>query len=81
MKVINIDGIVINEILILSERVYLERFYHELYKETLIDLSDTEYSNNELVYKYIQHFERQSRQIRIRVHRILLCNEYKSHFT
>ena len=50
--------VVNNEMLILLEKVYLERFYYELQKETLINLSDTEYSNNKFVYKYIQYFKR-----------------------
>ena len=67
--------------LILLERVHLERFYYELQEKTLIDLSDTGYLNDELAYEYIQHFKRQSRQTRIGVHHILLCNGYMSHFT
>ena len=61
MEVISVDGAVIDEMLILSGRVYLERFYYELQGETLVGLSDTGYSNDELAYEYIQHFERQSR--------------------
>ena len=58
MEAISADETVINEMLILLRKIYLERFYHELQEETLIDLSNTEYSNDELTYEYIQHFER-----------------------
>ena len=43
--------------LILLERVHLERFYHDLQEETLIDLLDIEYLNNKFTYEYIQHFK------------------------
>ena len=81
MEVISANGAVINEMLILSRRVHLKRFYHELQEETLVGLLDTGYSNDELAYEYIQYFERQSRQTRIGAHRILFCDGYKSHFT
>ena len=81
METISADGAVINEMLILLGKIHLERFYHELQGETLIDLLDTGYSNDELAYEYIQHFERQSRRTRIGAHCILFCDGYMSHFT
>ena len=53
---------------ILSEKVHLERFYRDLKNEVLMNLSDTEYANDELTFTYIQYFERQSRRIQKDVH-------------
>ena len=64
---------------ILSKKIHLERFYRDLKNEILINLSDTEYVNNELSFTYIQYFKRQSRKTKKDVYRILLCNGYKSH--
>ena len=81
IKIVSTVEVVIKSILILSRKVYLERFYRDLKNEILIDLSNTEYVNNEFSYVYIQYFERQSRRTRIGVHRILLCDDYKNHLT
>ena len=81
IETVSTTGVVIEPMFILSGKVYLERFYRDLKNEVLVDLSDTGYVNDELSYVYIQHFERQSRRTRIDVHRILLCNDYKSHLT
>ena len=53
IKTVNIVKVVIKSILILLRKVHLERFYRDLKNEVLIDLSDTEYVNNELSYAYI----------------------------
>jgi hypothetical protein len=58
VEAINAINIIIKPILILLERVYLERFYRDLEDEVLMGLSDTNYANNELTFAYIQHFER-----------------------
>ena len=81
IKTVNTVEVVIKLIFILSRKIHLERFYRDLKNEILIDLLDTGYVNNELSYVYIQYFKRQSRRTRIGVHRILLCNGYKSHLT
>jgi DDE superfamily endonuclease len=67
--------------LILPRKVHLERFYRELQEEVLVGLLETGYANDELSMEYIRHFETQSRQTRVRAHRILICDGYKSHFT
>ena len=81
IEAINAGGAVIDEILILSGKVHLERFYRELQGEVLVGLSETGYVNDELSFEYIRHFERQSRRTRVEAHRILFCDGYLSHFT
>ena len=53
IEAISIDGVIIDEMLILSKRVHLKRYYHELQEKTLINLLDIKYLNDELTYKYI----------------------------
>jgi hypothetical protein len=81
VEAISAGGAVIDEMLILPGKVHLERFYYDLQGEVLVGLSDTGYSNDELSFEYMKHFERQSRRSRVGAHRILICDGYKSHFT
>ena len=66
---------------ILSEKIYLERFYWDLKDKVLEELSETGYVIDEFTFIYIQHFERQSRSTCKNVHRILFCDGYESHLT
>ncbi len=67
--------------MILSEKTHLERFYTNLDDNVLIDLSDTEYTNDELSYQYIIYFDRQSKKTQREIYRILFCDNYKNHTT
>ena len=49
IETVNVTGVVIEPIFILQNKVHLERFYRDLKDEVLIDLSETEYLNDELV--------------------------------
>jgi Tc5 transposase DNA-binding domain len=60
VEAISTGKAVIEEMLILPGKVHLEHFYRELQGEILVGLSETGYSNDELTYEYIMHFERQS---------------------
>jgi DDE superfamily endonuclease/Tc5 transposase DNA-binding domain len=81
VEAISAGGAVIEPMLILTGKVHLARFYEDLRGDIMIGLSESGYTNDELSYDYIQHFERQSRKTRVRAHRILLCDGFKSHFT
>ena len=63
IKTVSTIKVVIKLMFILSEKIHLKRFYRDLKNKILIDLSDTEYVNNELSFVYIQYFKRQSRKI------------------
>ena len=39
--------------LILTDKIYLKYFYYNLYNDILVNLSDTEYLNDNLMYEYI----------------------------
>lgn len=58
MKIVSAEEAVIKELLILLEKTYLKRFYDDLEDDVLINISDSNYTNNELSYQYILHFNR-----------------------
>jgi hypothetical protein len=60
VEAISADGAVIKLMLILTRKVHLARFYEDLQGDIMISLSESGYTNDELSYDYIQHFERQS---------------------
>ena len=60
VKTVNAAEDTIESILILTDKIHLKYFYCDLHNDILVDLSDTEYLNNDLMYKYIQHFNHQS---------------------
>jgi hypothetical protein len=57
VEAISAGGAVIEEMLILLGKTHLERFYTDLGDNVLVDLSDTGYTNDELSYQYIIHFD------------------------
>jgi hypothetical protein len=79
VEAVSAAGIAIELMLILLGKLHLERFYRDLGDDILVGLSDTGYTNDELTFTYIQHFERQSRLSQKGAHRILLYDGYKSH--
>jgi DDE superfamily endonuclease len=81
IEAISASGAIIEPILILTRKIHLARFYEDLQGDIMISLSESRYTNNELLYDYIQHFKRQSRKMRVKAHRILLCDGFKSYFT
>ena len=52
-KAISAIGAIIKPMLILSKKIYLERFYYDLKDKVLMGLLDTRYINDELTYTYI----------------------------
>ena len=53
IKTVNAAEDTIELMLILTDKVHLECFYHNLHDDILVSLSDTEYSNDDLIYEYI----------------------------
>ena len=60
--------------LILLGKTHLERFYTDLGDNVLVGLSNTGYTNDELYYQYIIHFDQQLKKTQRGAHRILLCD-------
>jgi DDE superfamily endonuclease/Tc5 transposase DNA-binding domain len=81
VEAVSAGGAVIEEMLILPGKTHLERFYTDLGDNVLVGLSDTGYTNDELSYQYIIHFDRQSKKTQRGAHRILLCDGCGSHIT
>ncbi len=67
--------------LILSDKLYQERFFSDPKDNVLVGVSESGYNNDDLAYDYIHHFNRQSRKYQQGLRRILLCDEYGSHLT
>ena len=76
-------GVEIPPMLILSGALILEKWVQEndLDGEILLSTSPTGYSNDELAFKWLQHFERDSRKTQIGVWRLLILDGYGSHLT
>jgi Tc5 transposase DNA-binding domain len=62
VEAVSAGGAIIKEMLILPGKTHLERFYTDLGDNVLVGLSETRYTNDELSYKYIIHFDRQSKK-------------------
>ncbi len=58
VKAVSAGETAIQLMLILSAQIYQEHFYFDLENDILVGVSDTGYINDELSYKYIQHFHR-----------------------
>ena len=76
-------GVEIPPMLILSGALILEKWVQEndLDGEILLSTSPTGYSNDELAFKWLQHFKRHSRKTQIGVWRLLILDGYGSHLT
>jgi DDE superfamily endonuclease/Tc5 transposase DNA-binding domain len=81
VEAISAGGAVINEMLIIPGKRYLEGWYPDLDDNVLVGVSDTGYTNDELSFKWIKHFHRHSKKTQVGAHRILTCDGYGSHIT
>jgi hypothetical protein len=68
IEAVSAGGAVIKEMLILLAKCYLERWYKDLRDNVLISISESGYTNNELLYEYIWHFYHHLRKTQIRAH-------------
>ena len=76
-------GVKIPPMMILSGALILEKLVQEndLDGDILLSTSPTGYFNDELTFKWLQHFERNSRKTQIGVWRLLILDGYRSHLT
>jgi DDE superfamily endonuclease len=58
-----------------------EKFFGEVSDDILIDMSKTGYSNDELAFESIKHFDRFSTRRQQKIYRLLLMDGYESHCT
>jgi len=81
VEAVSAGGAVIEEMLIVPGKTHMEPWYENLDDDVLVGVSDTGYTNDELSYEYILHFNRQSKKTQVGAHRILLCDGYGSYIT
>ena len=81
IEAISAGGSYIPAFLILSGQVHMSNWYQqpELEDETIIALSSTGYSNDEISLKWIQHFNKYSRPTGLK--RLLILDGHSSHHT
>jgi hypothetical protein len=58
IEAVSVGGAVIEEMLILLGKTHMERWYEDLGDDVLVGVSDSGYTNDELSYQYILHFNR-----------------------
>ena len=81
VEAINSTGQVIKPYIILSAKCILQGWFDNTEEGSRIDVSDTGYMNDEIAYKYIQHFHRYTKRQIKGTYRLLLCDGYGSHLT
>jgi hypothetical protein len=79
VETIDADGIVIDSFLILLGANYLYKAFRDLFGKTLIDISKTNYSNDDLNLEYTRHFNKYIINKHIDKYYILISDEYNSH--
>lgn len=60
METISTDGYTLPSFVILKGKIHLKKFYfkEEFSSDTTIDLSESEYINEELFISFLKHFDR-----------------------
>lgn len=82
IEAVSADGRLIPPMLIIAGKNHMEQWYpDELNEETLIGVSETGYSNDELSMDWLRHFDRMSRRCQVGVYRLLIMDGYGSHCT
>jgi len=83
METISADGNVLPPLLILPGKMHQSAWYTAtgLPSSTLVAVTETGYSNDEVAFQYIQHFKRYSGLRQQGAHRLLLCDGHGSHHT
>jgi hypothetical protein len=62
VEVVSVEGAIINEMLFIPGKRHLESWYPDLDDNVLISVSDTSYTNDELLFEWIKHFHRHLRK-------------------
>jgi len=78
---VNANGDVLDPMIIIKSSTILEKWIDDLPDQYLIGISDSGYSNDELSFEWIKHFNLQSRRKLRGVWRVLLLDGYGSHHT
>jgi hypothetical protein len=81
VETINATGQVIKPYIILSGKCILRGWCDTTEEGSRIDASETGYMNDEIAYKFIQHFHQHTKHLTKGVYRLLLCDGYGSHLT
>src|SRR5690606_35899443 len=78
VEAISAAGGYIPAFLILTGKVHMSRWYHlaELVCDTVIGVSDTGYTNDELSYAWLKHFDKWSKKQHTGKYRLLLLDGY-----
>jgi hypothetical protein len=81
VEAISGSGEVLNPMAILKGVVIQRRWFDDLTDGILVGVSDTGYSNDQLSFQWIQHFNRFAKPKRSNDWRLLILDGYDSHFT
>jgi hypothetical protein len=54
---------------------------NDLNDDIVLTTSDNDYSNDVLTFEWLKHFDVHSKKVQKEAHRLLILNEYESHFT
>jgi hypothetical protein len=79
IKTIGVDKTVTNLFIILPGVNYLYKAFRDLFENTLIDVSETGYLNNDLNLEYTRYFNKYIINKRIGKYYILISDGYNSH--
>ena len=83
IEAISAGGTYIPAFLILSGHVHNSQWYRisELLGDTCVATSATGFTNDVLTLRWLEHFERHTRQQTVGAYRLLICDGYGSHHT
>ena len=81
VEAISTDGFIIPPLIILSAQQIQYRWFHDLNQDERIAVTDTGYTNDQLTYQWIQHFEKATRARMRGTWRMLICDGFGSHLT
>ena len=81
IEAINAGGAFLPAFLILSGKVHMSNWYRvkELEGDTVIGVSESGFSNTELSFQWLQHFERHTQKTRKGKHILLVMDNHGSH--
>jgi hypothetical protein len=79
VETISVDRTVIDPFIILPGANYLHKAFRDLFRNTLIGVSETGYSNDNLNLEYARHFNKCTINKRIGKYRMLILDGYNSY--
>lgn len=82
IEAISAGGDMLEPYIILSAKSMLQGWIDtNSEKKSIIDVADTGYMNDQIAWRYIQHFHRRTKYKTRGQYRLLLCDGYGSHMT